>query len=135
MVVPDGKRALTIPVDAVTGVADLIRPGNKVDVLVTLEAEYGAPAKTVTLFQNVLVLAVRDQIIGAQKLPDDFAAAQAEMGAMPAEVTPTVTLSLTPGEAQSLSHALGAGVVRLSVRGLDDNATAAITPSMRSSLR
>lgn len=138
MVVPDGKRAITVPVDAVTGVADLIRPGHKVDVLVSLEAEPGESARTVTLLQNVLVIAVKSQIIGAAK-PQDIAAAggqgAAEMTVVPEEVTPTVTLALSPAESQLLTHALVSGQVRLTVRGLNDTALVNLLPTTRSSLR
>ncbi len=134
VIVPDGKRAITIPIDAVTGVAELIMPGNRVDVLVTLEAEPGDPSKTVTLFQNVTVLAVRDSIMGEPK-KNEVDLEQMEMGVMPEEVAPTVTLALSPGEAQILAHALGSGVIRLTARSLADNMISSLTPSTRGSLR
>ncbi len=136
MVVPEGKRAMSIPVDAVTGVADLIRPGHKVDVLATLEAEQGEQSRTATILQNVQVLAVKDLIIGAGTAPSQAAAqSAAEMGALPEEVAPTVTLALTPQEAQILAHAMASGNVRLTVRGLNDNTVVPIAPTTRAGLR
>jgi len=137
MVVPEGKRAITVPVDAVTGVADLIRPGHKVDVLVTLEAEQGETSRTATILQNVQVLAVKDLIIGAGTAPSQGNAAPqaADMGALPEEVAPTVTLALTPQEAQVLAHAMASGTVRLTVRGLNDSAVVSVSPTTRSALR
>jgi len=68
--VPRGRRALTIAVSDVTGVAGLITPGNFVDILGTFE--YGKPGaaqngrttyteektETLTMMQNVQVVAV-----------------------------------------------------------------------------
>jgi len=57
--VAPNKRAVTISVDEVRGVAKLIRPGDRIDILASVEVGSG-PNKTVdvkTLFQDVTVLA------------------------------------------------------------------------------
>lgn len=67
-VVPKGKRAVTITVNTLTGVGGFVRPGDVVDVLWTL----GLPGPdkehpelvTLTLFQDVDVLAVQREIAG-----------------------------------------------------------------------
>lgn len=65
-VIPKGKRAMTIAVDDITGVAGFIRQGDCVDILLTLSANYKpdgvepetpGPITTV-LAQNILVAAL-----------------------------------------------------------------------------
>ena len=65
---PKGKRAVTIGVDAVTGVGGFVRPGDTVDVLWTLKVpaadQPDGQLVTLTLFQEVQVLAVGGDMIG-----------------------------------------------------------------------
>src|SRR5579864_8752905 len=55
-----GQRALTIPVDVAGSLAGMLRPGDRVDVLGTFARSQGAEYATVTLLQNVLVIATGD---------------------------------------------------------------------------
>jgi len=73
---PEGKRAVTIPVDSLTSVGGLIRTGDSVDVIATIAMPgLDAAGNTVTqptvlpLFQNVLVLAVGTQTSNAPADP------------------------------------------------------------------
>src|SRR3989338_3910253 len=65
---PEGKRAVTIGVDAITGVGGFVRPGDEVDVLWTLKlpgaGQEDGQIVMLTLFQKVTVLAVGGQIVG-----------------------------------------------------------------------
>ena len=67
---PEGKRAVTVGVDAITGVGGFVRPGDDVDVLWTLKLPQagGGPQDSqfvmLTLFQKVPVLAVNGQMAG-----------------------------------------------------------------------
>lgn len=54
--IPKGQQAVSISVDQVRGVAGLIVPGDKVNLLVTLDS--GTNANTNVLLQNVSVIAV-----------------------------------------------------------------------------
>ena len=123
IVVPEGKRAVTISVDVASGVADLIRPGNTVDVICVMDE----PGKAVTVLQNVLVLACKQTILGSQKISrSGQEGSPAELGidqaAETAEDLPTsITIAVTPYEAQTLSLAAVKGSLRLSLRGLNDN--------------
>jgi pilus assembly protein CpaB len=65
--IPSGFRAVTLPVNQVTSNAGLIRPGDHVDVVGTFikprnVAEGAGDRATVTIMQNMLVLAVGQQI-------------------------------------------------------------------------
>ena len=109
---PEGKRAVTIGVDAMTGVGGFVRPGDAVDILWTLKlpAAGGGPQDgqvvMLTLFQKVSVLAVGGQMVGrpaageGQQAPRDY----------------TVTLALTPQETAFLLFAREQGRIQLSLR-------------------
>src|SRR3989338_4117306 len=106
---PEGKRAVTIGVDAITGVGGVVRPGAEVDVLWTLKlpgAGEDGQIVMLTLFQKVTVLAVGGQMAGrppvdeSQQAPRDY----------------TVTLALSPQETAFLLFAREQGRIQLSLR-------------------
>ena len=108
--VPQGKRAVTIGVDSLTGVGGFVRPGDAVDLLWTVqlpgEGGQGQQAVTLTLFQNVPVMAVGEQLAGRKTATSQ--GGQRE--------TSTVTLALTPQETSFLLFAREQGRVQLSLR-------------------
>jgi pilus assembly protein CpaB len=53
-----GRRAVAISVNSETGLSGLIRPGNRVDVLVSMEGGADGGGQTVVMLQNIRVLAV-----------------------------------------------------------------------------
>lgn len=114
--VADGMRAAAVAVDATSGVAGLIKPGNRVDVVVIYQAETAADAagqsKTQTaaqlLLQNIAVLAV-------DKVTDK--AGSADMYA-------TITLEVTPEQALDLNVARNVGSLSLLLRSPIDSAEA-----------
>ena len=105
---PEGKRAVTIGADALTGVGGFVRPGDAIDVLWTFKVPQAGTQETelvtMTLFQNVSVLAVGDQMIG--KAASDHEASQSY----------TVTLALNPQETALLLYAREQGQIQLSLR-------------------
>jgi pilus assembly protein CpaB len=110
--VPDGMRAFTIPTpSAASGVAGFILPGNKVDVLLTLEGKRGSA--TTTLVQNLEILAV-----------DQRTDAPADNRIDPNHLR-SVTLLVTPDQAAKLGLAQNKGALHLSLRNhRDDQVTA-----------
>lgn len=103
---PEDRRAITIGTDAVHGVGGFVRPGDMIDILWTVELpeNQGGEKVTFTLFQNIAVLAVGNEMIGkirSEKEPGDRY---------------SVTLSLTPREASILLYAREQGLVQLSLR-------------------
>jgi pilus assembly protein CpaB len=73
--VPDGKRAVSIPIAVVSGVGYAVKPGDYVDVLTTMDiksSDGGSNEVTVTALaaQNVLVLNAGDSIIAAKDKAD-----------------------------------------------------------------
>jgi len=113
--IPRGKRAVTIQTPNVsTGVAGFVVPGNKVDVLLTMHAggveDLSGGGTTMALLQNVTVLAV-DQKIEA---PSD--------NKFDTKDVRSVTLVVTPWEANQLDLGQNKGTLRLALRNpLDDD--------------
>ena len=56
-IIPPNMRAISVQVDSAASIARLIKPGDMVDILVTLTAQ----DQTVTVLQNVLILALDQQ--------------------------------------------------------------------------
>ncbi len=109
-----GMRAMSIGVSVETAAGGFILPGDRVDVLVTVElrdnGNDGGQARyaTSTVLQNVKVLAV-DQSTRAE---DDQ---QAVVGA-------TATLEVAPADAEALALAKAAGTLSLVLRSYADTA-------------
>ena len=99
-------RAIAVPVNEVTGVAGLIFPGDRVDVLFTRQPEEAQPIAEL-LAQGARVLAVgSDMNLGKDK----------------AEVVKSATIEVTPLQAQKISLALTVGAVNLALRHFTDEA-------------
>lgn len=101
-VIPPGRRAVTIKVDEVIGVAGFVKPGDYVDVLGTFDQETMGKDLTGTVLQHVQVLAI------SQQMQDD--------GKQDAKVSTTVTLSVSLEEAQKVTLAEERGKLRLVLR-------------------
>lgn len=134
-VVPKGQRALSVRVDEVSGVGGLLLPGDRVDVIAVFSTTEVGSDKAVTLLQNIEVLAV------AQKAQEPVPPAQADTAAPPesgavstsgqppkdAKPQPdarTVTLAVTPEQAQLLALVQDNGKVWLSLRPFGEDAAA-----------
>ncbi|MGI6643482.1 MAG: Flp pilus assembly protein CpaB [Bacillota bacterium] len=103
--IPAGMRAIAVPVDEVTGVAGFIKPGHRVDVItVVADPEDRARLISLTLIQDALVLAVGPDL---QKRDGVQAAS-------------TVTIAVTPDQAQIEALSERTGTVRLSVRPMGE---------------
>lgn len=69
LTVPDGKRAVAIPISLVSGVGYSLKPGDHVDILVTMDIKDSSPnaqpvAMTSLVAQDVLVLSVGESTNG-----------------------------------------------------------------------
>ncbi len=103
--IQNNRRAMTIKVDEASGVAGFIAPGHRVDVLVTLDKrEFKDDPIAQVVLQNLLVLG-RGQDMEPGK-----------PGEKP-KVVPTVTLEVTPEEAEKLTLAAREGSITLALRG------------------
>ncbi len=104
-------RAITIRADATSTFGGLLRPGDRVDVLLTTGQENDKDRVTVPLLQNVLVLAVGEDI-GAEEI----GGSQRQHGRQFHQVT----LSVTVEQASILTLASHTGVLSLTLRNPDD---------------
>jgi pilus assembly protein CpaB len=125
-----GMRAISIGVNRIQSIGGSIRPGNRVDVIVSFEeGGIGGEAKTLLLLQDVEVLAV------SMLMP---VPAEEGVGAVPpARFSPTgellseatVTLALTLEDAMKLTYMDNfAKEVRFVIRRLDEKESPPITP-------
>ena len=101
-IIEPGKKALTVRVDDVVGVAGFVLPGDRVDVLLTRQPAKGE-ATADNILQNVKVLAV-DQMV------DDKSAKPT--------VARAVTLQVSTEQAQRLIVAQNVGSLTLTLRPL-----------------
>lgn len=104
-VIPPGMRAMTVKVDEVIGVAGFVAPGTYVDVVATATPSLGESTSRIIL-QNVKVLASGKQIENGRD-------------GGPVEVK-TVTLQVTPEQAEALALASTAGRLQLVMRSSVD---------------
>ena len=104
----ENMRAVSIPVDEVTGVAGYITPGDIVDVLVTIEEEQikEGDSVTFTLFQKVKVLAIGEL---PREVEDDES-----------RLVNTVTLEVSPEQAEVLAYSHQKGSFHLALRSPSD---------------
>ena len=146
LVIPPGMRAVTIGVSEEKGVAGFVKPGNRVDVLAKLEFNLSSSKKETlgnnlleddlyvseTILQDSLVLAVSQDMYNkrpgdeASKKTDggDDSAKKSDGDAKPAEgakVATSVTLAVTPEQAEKLFLAEQQGVLKLALRNHDDH--------------
>jgi pilus assembly protein CpaB len=111
-VLQPGMRALTIGVDAITGTAGLIWPGDRVDLILTLVlpdnvAPPGRRVAAETALTDVRVIAIDQQLV---------------QGASPGSVEQTartVTLEVNRDQAERVSVAMRLGRLSLAVRSAD----------------
>lgn len=109
-IIPDGYRAITVRVDEVIGVAGFIAPGTFVDVIATsVSLGNQDDSNSRIILQKVKVLASGQKIETQEQGKDG----------KPVEVK-TVTLQVTPQQAESLALAATAGKLQLVMRNITD---------------
>jgi pilus assembly protein CpaB len=108
-VLEPGTRAISIKVDAESGVSGLIKPGDYVDVVLTqvaANADVARRALSETLLQNVRIIAIDQEIVqggGANN-------------ATAAKVAQTVSLQLAPEQVKKIAVAKNLGSLSLAMR-------------------
>ncbi|KPK97546.1 MAG: hypothetical protein AMJ95_08430 [Omnitrophica WOR_2 bacterium SM23_72] len=133
---PVGKRAITINVDNMASVAGMARPGNYVDIIATIpvpgfsaDGKQAVQAATVPLFQNVLILAVGQQI--STFTPSEESGRYKE-GQQPRPTPqPTsnlITVALSPQEANLAAFVQEQGKLRLVLRSPADSQLESLQP-------
>jgi pilus assembly protein CpaB len=108
LLIPEGRRAMSVKVDKVSGVSGFITPNSFVDVLASGQVDRAGEReeRSKLILQNIKVLAIGTEI------------EQKDDGAV--EV-PTVTLLVLPDEAEKLTLATRKDPIRLALRNYRDN--------------
>jgi pilus assembly protein CpaB len=102
------KRAMSVKVDKMSGIAGFIHPGNRVDVLVTLKKrEKNCTPITKIVLENILVLATGQEMEKTDKKEK------------PTQVD-VITLEVTPEEGEKLALAATEGTIQLALRNFSD---------------
>jgi pilus assembly protein CpaB len=100
--IPPGMRAVSVRVNEVVAVAGFVVPGTRVDVLLTGTPGGNSEQQTTTVLENVAVIAA------GQKLERNSAGEP--------QMTPVITLLVSPDDAQKLTLASTEGRIQLSLR-------------------
>ncbi len=126
--ISEGKRAITVRVNDVIGVAGFALPGNYVDVIVHTEREAGpnvmpgaAQHISKIVLERILVLAVAQEVSRDETKP---------------KVVNAVTLEVSPEQAEHLDLARGVGTLSLALRNqVDPSVPATLGATKRTLLK
>ena len=132
MATPLGKRAITISVDGINAVGGMIKPGDYVDVTAMIpmpfmnqQGQQSAQPVGMPLFQNVLILAIGHETVSAGGQGESSRYKKEEKK----EVSPLVTLALTPQEANLISFVQEQSKIRLTLRSPADAQIVPVQPA------
>lgn len=117
-VIGAGKRAITVRVNEVSGVAGFSLPGNYVDLVVNTEDERQKPISKIVL-ERILVLAVAQEASRDETKP---------------KVVSAVTLEVTPEDAEKLDLARSVGTLSLVLRNQVDQEAGATDGARKADL-
>lgn len=106
-VLKDGKRAVTVKVNEIVGVAGFALPGNFVDVMANIPDKDNNPVSKIVL-ERIQVLAVAQDVASTENKP---------------RVVSAVTLEVTPQEAEIIDLARSVGALSLVLRSQVDVAS------------
>jgi pilus assembly protein CpaB len=107
--IPPGQRAMSVRINDVAGISGLLQPNSRVDVMVTIASvdEKDQNRQVAKLFmENMRVLSVGTDM-------------QRDKEGQPKPAT-SVTLAVTPAEAERLAVAMNTGSIHLVLRGFGD---------------
>lgn len=106
LILPQGLRGVSVEVSALVGAGGLIRPGDHVDVILSVKIQgggtdgSGSNQMAATILQNVQVLAIDQSVTTFQAEVTD-----AEVAKENIETATTLTLAVTPGQGEILAVA------------------------------
>ena len=111
-----GMRAVTVPVNSVTGIAGFVFPGDRVDLIVNHKVEDASRQKRLaseTVVRNLRVLAVDTRTAPGNGTDGDPTPRPGK----------TVTLEVTPRTAEKIALAQSLGTLSLALRSLETEST------------
>lgn len=113
--IPDGYRAMTLPITSLTGVGGFITPGSRVDLITVVPRAVGAETDekiSKVLLQNVKVLA------SSGKVNDSFS--RGKKGKGESQATITVAVPAESAVKVALAYDNGNGNIQVILRGFQD---------------
>jgi len=110
MKVPDGKRAVTISIDQLASLENMVKPSDKVDVIGTFVLQPKTPPIVVPMFEDVLILAVGKSMATYAQAPE----------------YKSITMALTSKESTLLLYATQLGKLNLLLRSPLDSSTSRV---------
>jgi pilus assembly protein CpaB len=127
----NGTRAVTVPVDEVSSQAGLVRPGDQVDLLLAEETTEGSVRCVMVkpLLESLKVLATGAHQVDPSRGADEMLQRRAELGISYS----TMTLDVTPEQAQQLALALRVGDLIPLLRGQGDATPVSLKPRVSDS--
>jgi len=117
--VPEGMRAITIDINEVTGLAGMLTPGCRIDILSTLDNDEKKPGTARAILENIKV-----QAVGTKTSDAPVELAEGEVRREEHVMPRTVTLLTTPEQAEMIELAGTVGRLRLVLRAPGDEASA-----------
>ncbi len=113
--IPDGKRALSLAIDEFSGVADLVKPNDFIDIYITVEEEIidmqdskiVHPKTSILLLQNIQVMAISKEVMKSEDERE-----------VPAKYAVTVAVDPSDGEKLVLGEEMGN--IKIALRGIGD---------------
>jgi pilus assembly protein CpaB len=124
--VTPGRRAIGVPVTEISGVAKLVKPGDRVDLIAVLDLGGGKENKVAkTILQDVVVLSTGKSVTNNSPRVvelDGFTGKDRVKSLAEDTTFATVTLEVTPEQAQTLALVMSNGdsALSLSLRNNDD---------------
>lgn len=115
-----GMRAVSIAIDRVKGVSGLLQPGDRVDVIAVPARQNDAPPPASTILRGIRVLAVGNSLEYAQASPSPDQ-----------QNSQTITLEVTPHQADLLAMADQNTTLRLALRSPREPITSEPTEALR----
>ena len=108
--IPEGKRAINLFVNESNLFSDLLQVGDRVDIIATFEGDEGIKPFVSTIIQDIEILAIgTEKIKDISEKPDVSALAK------------TITLAVTPKEAEKIFYASMYGQYSLNLRKQGDD--------------
>ena len=129
-----GRRAMSIPVSEITGVAKLVKPGDRVDLIAVIDMGGGKENKIAkTVLQDIVVLAVGRNVTNNVARLVELDGGKEKVKSLTEDFSfNSVTLEVEPLQAQTLALILGGdGAITLSLRNNDDTERTVLNSTMQ----
>lgn len=120
-IIPENMRAVTISLNESSGLRGLLLPGDKVDVLITMDSTRNKGNLTFTLMRDVLVLAIGKQMDRPKGLPINVGQGEQANADL-------VTLAVSPEDAEKVSLAAKNTALQLVLRPAETETEPVYTP-------